>query len=63
MEMQVTISREALEQRVPRSNERPPWVDHFIKLVAVPGGEQMFLIVDAEERGGEVTLHLMPVSS
>jgi hypothetical protein len=46
-----TVPRSVLEAAVPRSNERPSWVDHAVKF-----GEQVFLIVDVEERGDDVRL-------
>jgi hypothetical protein len=56
MEAQVTLLLETLEAAVSRSNDKPSWVDHRAKV-----GDQEFLVVDFEERGDFITLHLMPV--
>lgn len=54
-EQSFTIDRATLEATVPRSNERPSWVDHAVKF-----GDHQFLIVDVEEMGDLVRLIVEP---
>jgi hypothetical protein len=54
-ESSFTVAREVLERAVPRSNERPSWVDHTVKC-----DDDLFLVVDVEELGELVRLIVEP---